>query len=436
MTPRFSVRTVSILSAVALAAALVTTSLLVGHQNSYAAGPPRPATAPNPRGVDVVAGLHDTAINDCDDGGMLTAAPNPDQLAAATSSLSNPNWPTGVRTVRVTLPWSIADPGAVDWTDANGVPYANGNHDNDKAALSATRTCFDTWLAAVFARGLQPEIDFRADDLYAWNGTTLMPTLAQYQDAVFQFRNQYVDCGASCPDGGQVTVIAPWNEPDNYSIVFPDHQTHLNGSSCPTNPTADNCGAVMAAQAWAVTYELVVQGGVNGAGCPNCLIVAGDFSAADGLKTITGGACPNSCVYAYLYNEYLKNTTTGEQFHPDKWAVHPYTDITDFQNGAQNPTKLSQFAAKLQSFGYGPSTYIWLNEVSVYADAGYVNDQNAAMGYLINNLPLTVAADGPQVGRIDYYCFKNGNKCSPDYALVVNGTPVPADQTFNAWADS
>lgn len=469
-------RAISVIAGLLLAAALIPVALLATSSHASTAVPApaavaagaqtaaraQPATqvqsaakaqpaATDSRGANVVAGIHDTAINDCDGNGRQQTAPTAAQLTAATASLSSRYWPEGVRTVRVTLPWDIADPGAVDWS--TGAATHTSDAASDKAALATARQCFDTWLRAVFRHGLQPEIDFRADQDYTLHGTPMMPTLAQYTDAVFLFRNQYTDCASACADGGKVTVIGPWNEPDNYNIVFPDGRTHLAGTACPAHPTTADCGAVMAAQMWAVTHELVVQGGVNGTPCPQCIVVAGDFSGRDGLVAITSKECPQGCDYVDLYNLYLYNATTGQRFHPAKWAVHPYSDIKGYQDGNQGAsTQLATFAAHLQVEGYGPRTYIWLNEISTCADrttkstcasgtapkAGW-SGQDAAMRYLLNKLPLTVGANGPQVGRIDYYCFGGGeSQCSNDWALVTNSTTNPkrtnAGRTFVTWA--
>ncbi|MBO0821284.1 MAG: hypothetical protein J2P26_10575, partial [Nocardiopsaceae bacterium] len=89
------------------------------------------------RGVNVVAGIHDTAINDCDGNGEQRTAPASAQLAAAAASLNSPYWPAGVRTVRVTLPWDVADPGAIDWSTGGATHTSDAAV--DKAALATTK---------------------------------------------------------------------------------------------------------------------------------------------------------------------------------------------------------------------------------------------------------------------------------------------------------
>ena len=439
------VRATSIIAGLLLAATLIPVALLATSTHAAAAVQAKPRG--NSRGVSIVAGIHDTAINDCVQlkGKSATAA---NRMKYATASVRSRYWPSGVHNVRVTLPWDIADPSAIDMS-TNGAAHTS-SASVDKSALATTRLCFNDWLLGVFSHGISPEIDFRSDPNYTLKGTPMMPTLAQYQAAVAQFSDAYVNCGTSCTDGKKVTVIAPWNEPDNYNIVFPDGHTHLAGSNCPAKPTAADCGAVMAAQMWAVTDELVVEGGGNGTKCPTCTVVAGDFSGKDGLGTISGKACPQKCSYLYLYNKHL--VTTGHQFHPAKWAVHPYGDIKAYQDGTSGGrTELAEFASALHGYGYGTETYIWLNEVSTCASQakstcsggpGNIKnwrDQNAAMNYLLYTLPLTVPANGPQVGRIDYYCFNGGrSRCTNDWALVTNSKtnpkPTEAEKIFAAWA--
>jgi hypothetical protein len=422
----------------------VVSGVLIGVPTGALAAP----TA-NSRGVNVVAGIHDTAVNGCDNGGTLQLpAPGISQLtsaqvAAAGASVSSSLFPVGVSTVRVTMPWDVADPAIV-----NGSVAADPT--TDIQTLYGTRACLDAWLQAVFAHGLQPEIDFRADGDFAdSSGQVRMPSLAQYTQAVTAFRDAYINC-TSCADGGQVKVVAPWNEPDNqgqnqvgsqYDLLFPDGQTHLAGTTCPANPTVANCGAVMAAQMWVTDYQLIVQGG-----CSGCIVPAGDFSGGYGFLVISGAACPNTCPYVYLYNENLV-TSAGQQLAPGHWAVHPYYDTESYQAGTPgDPTRLSQFADKLHKYGYGSGTFIWLNEVSVCDTSGpgtcaktIVNGKVAAMNYLVgdgaSDLTMSVDPADPQVGRIDYYCFDGTqSKCNNDWALVVDGALSPAGQTYAAWA--
>lgn len=416
------------------------------------AGPAHPAmaaVAPNSRGVTIVAGVHDTAINDCDGSGTATS-PN---LAAAAESLNNPSFPAGVTTVRVTMPWDIADPGIVASTPQVANPAA------DEAELNVTGQCLNAWLHAAFAHGKQPEIDFRADTMFAEaptggnaKGQVLMPSLANYEAAMNAFSSSYVACGANCADGGAVKVVAAWNEPDNegfkngapdvgstYNLLLYPYNTgtHLAGTSCPASPTVTNCGAAMAANLWLYDYQAFAE---NKGGT----VPAGDFSAGDGLLTVKGGACPNTCPYLFLYNKII----AAAGLAPGHWAIHPYTDIENYQDGTTGTTRLATFAAKLQKYGYTKSTFIWLNEVSACdnnsasecgSDATYVHGKVDAINYLVSQLPLTVSTAGPQVGRIDYYCFNGGEaQCDNDWALenspATSTSLNAAGLAYQTWA--
>lgn len=454
MSRRLGKSLISLVETLGMIAVLVPAMVATTTSVAHAAGPARSAVARNPRGVTVVAGMHDTALNDCNGSGTAST-PN---LAAAGESVNNSAFPSGVTTVRVTVPWDIADP-----TIVNSTPQTL-NHQADIDQLNVTKQCLDAWLQAVFAHGKQPEIDFRADTMFAEsNQQVLMPSLPGYTTAMTAFRSQYVSCGTSCADGGQVKVLVPWNEPDNQGqskvgstydlLLYPyNNGTHLAGNSCPANPTVTNCGDVLAANLWVTDYRLFEQqGGVGGGACSGCIVPAGDFSGGDGFLTVRGGACPNNCPYLYLYN----NTIAASGLRPGHWAVHPYSDTEAYQNGTSGAsTRLASFAAKLQKYHYGTNTFIWLNEISVCDTPGpgtcakyqpgqtaYVHGKIDAMNYLVNDLPLTVGAGGPQVGRIDYYCFNGGEaKCNDDWALENGPTTTTtlngAGQTYATWANA
>ena len=159
---------------------------------------------------------------------------------------------------------------------------------------------------------------------------------------------------------------------------------------------------------------------------------------------MSGGACPNTCPYLYLYNKII----AASGLAPGHWAVHPYTDIENYQNGKTATTRLAAFAAKLLKYGYKTNTFIWLNEVSACdnnsepqcgSDSSYAHSKVDAINYLVSQLPLTVSATGPQVGRIDYYCFNGGEaQCNNDWALengpVTTISLNAAGLAYQAWA--
>lgn len=110
--------------------AVLLTAMIATPAGAAYASAAHSAVAPNSRGVTIVAGIHDTAINDCNGSGTATT-PN---LAAAAESLNNPSFPAGVTTVRVTMPWDVADPGIVLNTPQVANPAA------DEAELSPLLT--------------------------------------------------------------------------------------------------------------------------------------------------------------------------------------------------------------------------------------------------------------------------------------------------------
>jgi hypothetical protein len=205
----------------------------------------------------------------------------------------------------------------------------------------------------------------------------------------------------------------------------------------------------MAGQMWVTVYQLIVKSGV----CSGCIVPAGDFSGGDGFLTVQGGACPDNCPYVFLYN----NTVTSSGLRPGHWAVHPYSDTEAYQNGtASGSTRLASFAGKLAQYGYGPKTFIWLNEISVCntpgpgtcaklqaGQTGYVHGKVDAMHYLVGSaagdLTLSVSATGPQIGRIDYYCYNGGEaNCNDNWALENSGSTTlnAAGQVYANWANS
>lgn len=133
--------------------------------------------------------------------------------------------------------------------------------------------------------------------------------------------------------GGRIAYLTAWNEPNNTS--------YLNG-----NDPAQRAG-----------QYYVAARNVFGA-----KVVAGDFSS---------GVAP-SFLSAYL------GPITGAGMRPGIWAIHPYTDVTNFQyymydgDSAQKAgqlaaksSKVLQLADELHSHGYGPGTQLWINEIYV-----------------------------------------------------------------------
>ncbi len=91
-------------------------------------------------------------------------------------------------------------------------------------------------------------------------------------------------------------------------------------------------------------------------------VVAGDFASGVGRSFLNA------------YAAQVKSV------HPAIWALHPYTDVTNFQydlaaqknedpqkagRKAGSGSKVLQFARLLKTDGYGSSTSIWINEIYV-----------------------------------------------------------------------
>lgn len=429
---------------------------------SLSAGAAGAATTSTPTRGTTVAGVHDTAINSCDNNGQrpvgsITAA----DLAAAKRTLDDPGFDSsGITTVRVTVPWDIDDVGAV-W--GSKLMTSSSQRATDAADLRGIRACLNSWLQAAHAHNITPEIDFRGDQGFVKDGTTqaLMPSIAEYTQAMQDFNKDYVACNnttTACQGTAPVKIIGAWNEPDNggnlsapgkrpnvYDLLFPDNRTHLGGRSCPTSPSVTNCGATMAGQMWRTDHDIFTTPGVT--------VAAGDFSGALGLEQMSGGACTgvSGCNYLKLYNNAAKAGGAA----PTRWAVHPYGDVKYYQShpAAKSPTDLARFAAALRSDGYGTSAWIWINEISAcdtyssnlsqacapYASGrtSYTHNKVAQIDYLVGAMLNSIPSGDPRVGRIDYYCFNAGEgSCNSDWALENKGATTlnAAGQAYSAWA--
>jgi hypothetical protein len=91
-------------------------------------------------------------------------------------------------------------------------------------------------------------------------------------------------------------------------------------------------------------------------------VVAGDFSSG----------VPASFLSSYL------GPITKAHLHPGIWAIHPYTDVSNFQyylHDKKSPqaagqlaaasSKVLQLATELRVHGYGPGTELWINEIYI-----------------------------------------------------------------------
>lgn len=152
------------------------------------------------------------------------------------------------------------------------------------------------------------------------------PSVADYTKAV--------DALAKA-NGRYIAYLTAWNEPNNPSYLKTDHPASKAGH-----------------------FYLIANKVFRNK------VVAGDFASGVG---------------AAFLDEYIKALGNTR---PGIWALHPYTDVTNFQyyysqqpanhkdpqaagRRAAGSSKVLQFARLLGRNHYGPGTQIWLNEIYV-----------------------------------------------------------------------
>src|SRR5690349_8682977 len=149
--------------------------------------------------VPITLGIHDGAVNQCDQNGKQTTPPTAAELAAATSSFTNRYWPAlRVSTVRFSPPWDIA-------YHHDGPAGSTANRE-----LAVTQACFDAWLAGAQRAGLQPEIAFKSDpNVHSPNGRFRgVPNIQTYRAAINAFTSRYSN-PANTGARARVQIIAP-----------------------------------------------------------------------------------------------------------------------------------------------------------------------------------------------------------------------------------
>ena len=415
------------LTVAAVTAACVAGASAVAMPSSAAVHAPaaRPALV-------ITLGIHDGAVNLCDKNGTQTTAPTGTELAAAVSSFTNRYWKAlKVFTVRFSPPWDIA--------------Y---HHDKTPAAneeLAVIQDCFNAWLAGVAQTGARPEVAFKPDPNFkSPDGRFVgVPDIQTYRTAVDAFISEYSD--AADTDGrARVQIISPWGEPDfsgtGNSRIFMSAGGHLFADpNCHGSGTAKTCGPMLAASMWQVVHadcaQCTLPGQTAGSG-----VIAGDFTSAGGLETGSGKGLTST--YLYVYAKHLGGN------RPVVWALHPYTDIENFEaaDAVGNPapalsgTLVGRFARDLDTIGYHQHTQIWLNEISAfqyYNMKGHYTGWNpkvqaAAGRYLLTELPQAAGGAGePTVTRAYYLNFQaaGGPRDTSDantrWALVLNGGNDP-----------
>jgi Glycosyl hydrolase catalytic core len=218
------------------------------------------------------------------------------------------------------------------------------------------------WVAAALADGVQPMISFTGD-----TGTTsnYVPTTAQYRRAIKAFLH-------AVP---QVTVYAPWNEPD--WIYRPGLANH----------------PALAASYFNVLVRY----------CHGCTIVAGDLYL------------PASQLGPWIraYKRHLAS-------RPVAWALHNYYDVR------------THTTAQLRTMMRLTSGPIWLTEISGVERRGHWQYSNQSVTAaardekFLFNLPKRFR----RIARIYHYQWQ-GTHPGPDTGwdsglLYPNGTPRPA----------
>ncbi len=348
-------------------------------------------------------GVQDSWINSCDTGSTPNYAPK--GADPSVPAVDSPYWQAlDMNTVRFSPPWDIAY-------------HTPGSH------LQVVQECFDYWLGQLAAHHVQPDIAFKPDSGYTRRGHVRIPTLRVYVAAMKAFLARY---------GNQVKIIAPWGEPEFHPDNGKGPAYELaNGSafdatSCPKHATDASCGPALAAQMWVAVRHL----------CPSCTVIAGDFGSNQG----------KDFKYLAIYQRFLRDIHGGHHaYHPDAWAIHPYTDVLRWEHEIKKglprtkpqDTLVAQFAARLAGLGYHHGTRIWLDEVSSFTISPSIHKgetylratQAAGARELLTQLIKAGGASTPGepvVTRIYYMRFA-GN--TPD-ALIVKGHREPVYHVF------
>jgi hypothetical protein len=351
-----------------------------------------------------IVGVQDSWVNSCDKGKTPNYSPKKaDPLVPAVDSSY---WPAvAMNTVRFSPEWDIAY-------------HSSASH------LQVVQDCFDYWLGQLAAHHVQPEIAFKPDTGYKRQGHVMIPTLRVYVAAMKAFFARY---------GHQVKIISSWGEPE----FHPDGGrgpayllatgSAFDATTCPKKPATDvNCGPALAAQMWVAIRHL----------CPSCTVIAGDFGSNQG----------KDFEYLKIYQRFLRDIHGGHHvYHPDIWAIHPYTDVIQWEHEYKHhlpltrpqDTLVANFAGELSNYHYHGGTRIWLDEVSsftvspsIYKGEKYSRQVQAAGARQL--LTQLVKAGGatkpgePVVTRIYYMRFAGD---TPD-ALVVRGAREPIYRVF------
>jgi hypothetical protein len=393
-----------------------------------------PATAAAPA-VPITLGIHDGAINMCDQSGNQTTPPTAKELAAAVSSFTNRYWkPLKVFTVRFSPPWDIA-------YHHDGTPGSTANK-----RLAVIQACFNAWLTAAQKAGARPEIAFKPDPGYRSpdGAATGAPDIHTYRLAIDAFTREYSN-PASTHGRARVQIISPWGEPDDpATIIMPKGGHMLSEPNCHGSPHVNTCGPILAAHMWRAVRASCTRCTLPRQG-PGSGVIAGDFSSLGGIRGPEAG--PGSNLRGSYLDTYRRNLG-GHR--PLVWGLHPYSDISAFEkaDAAHQPlpslsrTLVAAFARDLTTVGYHQHTRIWLDEISAFQydnmngtpEPGWTPQVQAAAGrYLLTELPKAASGPAePTVARAYYLNFQATDPINSRWALVLNGgqTPQPIYYTF------
>lgn len=230
---------------------------------------------------------------------------------------------------------------------------------------STAWTCLQNYLADAHAANIPVEVALNRVTAGA-NG----PDLTNYTTAVDDLK----------VEAANITYLSAWNEPNNPQYLGNPGWATLAGK-----------------------YFSIAR-----AAFPNAQMIAGDFSSA--------------AVSAANLSTYL--TATGGVPTGGIWAVHPYSDVREFENlmrGGDTPQQagataaaastVTQLADELHTHNYGSGTRIWIGEIYVYDSyQGAFNSpipEDAALflsgGLGADSLSGYLAGQNvPQVGRYIY----------------------------------
>ncbi|MGD0607193.1 MAG: hypothetical protein ABSA53_26875 [Streptosporangiaceae bacterium] len=389
----------AVAAAATAVAALAAAGTGAAQAQAQPAGPAAVAAAAPGSASGTVVGVQDSWINSCDTGS--TPDYNPASADPAVPAVDSAYWAgLHMNTVRFSPPWDIA------------------YHSAD-SHLQVVQDCFTYWLTQLAAHDVTAEIAFKPDYGYTRGGHVLIPTLRVYVAAMKAFLADY---------GRQVTIIAPWGEPEfhpgnghgpAYELA---NGSAFDATSCPKHATDANCGPALAAQMWVAVRHL----------CASCTVIAGDF----------GSSQAKDFKYLTIYQRFLRDIHGGHHvYHPAVWAIHPYTDVLGWEHQIKHglpltkpqDTLVAHFAARLAGLGYHHSTRIWLDEVSSftvsYRGERYSRTTQAKGAHeLLTQLVLAGGASTPGepvVTRIYYMRFAGD---TPD-ALIVKGHREPVYYT-------